>query len=1342
MSDAGSVSALMDDHALRLEDTSDREQDMSSPRESIDTSHAKLLLSQLFSKVTSIKERRPEEGQTWYLLPSTWYNRWFMACSNLSIDQTGVMDNHSDEQSLNSLVGPVDCSDLFSGPREGEEPDLVYGLQEGRDFEMVPEAAWQLLTRCYGQRGPAIPRKVISVQGSPPIVEVYPPKIAFALVVGASMSTDHDVAPVESLSRCTILKDIRRKAMRVLRIMGLSEGQVRLWLFPAQLPLKSQVTASELGKDSKYTLMSDEALKNPLSSVLDRSPNIPMPFAVEAATSDGTWPSATVNVKQIFAQTNGHDSFSRLQAQATTSTVSSDISTTNSTGTSGSPEPSRAIISSQTANDRGSGRPRGLKGLVNLGNTCFLNSALQCLSNTPELTEYFVSRVFEQEINEENPLGNGGALARAFGGLIQQLWSGQGSNAFAPRDFKWSLARFAPQFSGYAQQDTQELLAFLLDGLHEDLNRIKKKPYIEAPEWRGGDLEEMVRFAKKQWDIYKMRNDSVIVDLFQGQYRSTLVCPECGKVSIKFDPFMYLTLPLPNKSTWKHAVIFVPYDSSEPIKSVNLMLSGESSISRIKQELAGMFGVSGPSKIIGGELYQRRFHRLYFDYEPVNSIEAADHAVFWELPHEVSLPLANNNERLYYLSSSLARHPQVEEERFEHLIDNLRSEDHIVLPVFSVTARGSFGMPFFVGLSRAQAADPTQITSVIVQQYMRFSSHPQQLSAAAQSVIQAAARFRGDVPTVDVAEWHSEVSPSSGAGDVTAEILPDGYVVEVQEPSPPSAAFSEDSVVHVIDGMETAIRKAPQPFEVHFVVNFTKPIKDVDNWQGRDEQLLDRSRRLQAKEAVDGSERTFPLVYKGGGLVCLWDETEARDLLPVGGIDGKWGERIDTVDDRRVIAEKMEAASSPGKCDAKKELNLEDCLDEFTQEEQLGAEDPWFCPDCKEFRQATKKFDLWKVPDILVVHLKRFSVGRGLRDKLDVNVDFPIDGLDLTDRVKGTKAVKALGLHTDGGVFNHTPPVAAAGAAAKAIAMTTEHGSGADSPTLMTAQETEDLSTSILSAISEANDNAVASDRPIYDLFAVDNHFGGLGGGHYTACAKNSEDGRWYYFDDSHVRPLGGINEVKGRAAYVLFYRRRTARAIGGKSREIIRMASATPSAASSRAEPTGFLNGEVPAKSVSSIKATLGGLTGARDPYRHPFRSSQLVGSPDSMGRDISDASNDETELHQTFTGGQANMSSSPGSSSHSQLSLSNPGSSDFSLPAGPPPEYYYQEKLTADPDSTTRWVGDVRLTNVYPIHREDDDYEGDIGQGESLRSDQPEPEEPRGSSDGKRKVGYEDGR
>lgn len=51
--------------------------------------------------------------------------------------------------------------------------------------------------------------------------------------------------------------------------------------------------------------------------------------------------------------------------------------------------------------------------------------------------------------------------------------------------FKTVVGRFAPRFSGYQQHDSQELLAFLLDGLHEDLNRVKQKPYLEIPDDKG-----------------------------------------------------------------------------------------------------------------------------------------------------------------------------------------------------------------------------------------------------------------------------------------------------------------------------------------------------------------------------------------------------------------------------------------------------------------------------------------------------------------------------------------------------------------------------------------------------------------------------------------------------------------------------------------------------------------------------------------------------------------------------------------------------------------------------------------------------------------------------------------
>ena len=129
------------------------------------------------------------------------------------------------------------------------------------------------------------------------------------------------------------------------------------------------------------------------------------------------------------------------------------------------------------------GRAQGTVGLGNLGNTCYMNSALQCLRSVEELTRYFLGKSYgihcfdcgyantlaagkyKGELNADNRLGYKGAIAKAYANLLSEMYSDTPASSFTPRGFKNIIARHNQAFSGYGQQDSQELLLFVLDAL-------------------------------------------------------------------------------------------------------------------------------------------------------------------------------------------------------------------------------------------------------------------------------------------------------------------------------------------------------------------------------------------------------------------------------------------------------------------------------------------------------------------------------------------------------------------------------------------------------------------------------------------------------------------------------------------------------------------------------------------------------------------------------------------------------------------------------------------------------------------------------------------------------------
>lgn len=104
------------------------------------------------------------------------------------------------------------------------------------------------------------------------------------------------------------------------------------------------------------------------------------------------------------------------------------------------------------------------------------------------------------------------------------------------------------------------MLSYLLDGLHEDLNKVKIKPQVPAIE-SNNRPDNLV--AAESWEAHKKRNNSIIVDLFHGQFKSTLVCPDCDKISITFDPFNMVSIPIPNKEITKIFFYFIDENSNE-----------------------------------------------------------------------------------------------------------------------------------------------------------------------------------------------------------------------------------------------------------------------------------------------------------------------------------------------------------------------------------------------------------------------------------------------------------------------------------------------------------------------------------------------------------------------------------------------------------------------------------------------------------------------------------------------------------------------------------------------------------------------------------------------------------
>lgn len=591
----------------------------------------------------------------------------------------------------------------------------------------------------------------------------------------------------------------------------------------------------------------------------------------------------------------------------------------------------------------------GKTGINNIGNTCFMNSGLQCLSSVAPLTDFFVSHEYKKDINEENPLGMKGKVAKAFGGILEKLWSPSTSVVDAS-DFKSVIEKFSPQFSGHQQHDSHELVAFLLDGLHEDLNRIKRKPYIEEVEMDKPDLE----LAQIAWDNHLLRNDSVIVDLFQGLLKSRLVCPTCDKVSIKFDPFMYLTLPLPmeNKRLLYVTVSFLDHQKGPTRYCVKVEKFGKTK--DILEALSELCGID-QDKLILTEIWSCKFQKVFKDDDLTSDISNNDDLFAFEVL---------GKEETLNLKVILGKRS----EKYRNYVS-------------------TFGVPFI--LSVKNNTTPSQLYQAIINKVKILFNGEEipelaectEIEDAPMEIDKGSDTEEEDDDDIMQHPKRDEVSTNAIATFCKSDDPPDIFSMPIHEPIP------------------------------------VELDKDKNYW----------------------------FTFSAKNYKKYYDKTKDESII-----------------------EKHESMKT-SKADIQQTISIYDCLDMFSAEEILSEDDTWYCNRCKEHKQASKKIDLWRLPSILVIHLKRFSYqSKFSKDKISTLVTFPLNDLNLSNYISG-----------------------------------------------------------------EADIN------PVYDLIAVSNHFGGMGGGHYTAYASHRNDGKWYQYDDRNVSEVSDIDDICSKAAYLLVYKRK-----------------------------------------------------------------------------------------------------------------------------------------------------------------------------------------------------------
>ena len=795
-------------------------------------------------------------------------------------------------------------------------------------------------------------------------------------------------------------------------------------------------------------------------------------------------------------------------------------------------------------------RSHGVVGLQNLGNTCFLNAAVQCLSHSLPLQQYLLSSSFVHELNRDNFLGHKGRVPIALEALLRALYAAPKHSIHSPRNLRALIRELNPMFEGNLQHDAQEALQFLLQGMHQDLNRVREKPpRVECAD-SDGRRDEVV--AREAWRHFGRTEDSVIADLFMGQFRSTTTClrPGCGRRNHKFDTYQMLSLPIPALETrCVHVVVHFAAPLRLPVR-YSFKVPDATTMQDLRDRLADVVGVP-PDRLIPAHVVKHSIHQLIALNKQMTGIHLTDVLMLFEAPPWAQLarpergllavPLglkvgqfvdvkdrltrtwchcrvlelchasrwADSMRNAVYVRREQLQQQQEQEqaeaepEAEESASDDPRSEWRMKV---RYVAHGAAWDEWL----RCDDAARTAKAGTHCQEVPSEIKYPRPLPQIPQHVVAVRCLHRRLVRT-KAALWAGRGFEVRTFGTPLLAFLPrDGCsalelyhfvwrfveqrLLEQHLALASGGGAVGNAYVHLFgghvfaDGDADALRALSPPFVLRVV-----------------DKLGAKSARSRWHEYSVGT--LIDLAGDGDEMVRLgddeyvaidWNEAAFRSAL--GDEDEAWKgtgflNSLGLVTRRRLDDASVTAhLAQLSKAEA---VSIGDCIREFQREEKLSE---YLCEGCARKGEASKALRVWSTAPILVVHLKRTGAqGR----KIHTDIDFLLRRFDVAPLLVPRTRDPALEAEAE-------------------------------------EEEEKDEAEADDEAKEEWPRFAVPSSAQTqYNLFGAVNHYGAAGGGHYIAnclCLDGVEKKmKWFLFDDHRVTAIAP-SDVKSKNAYLLFY--------------------------------------------------------------------------------------------------------------------------------------------------------------------------------------------------------------